>query len=483
MHRSSLLQKSLMADSPVIPAQAGTQNAVISQRTGFPITTSGMTKWGFCKRHRLVRSFLVLLVFPVLLAAFGVASADESPLAPPLLTQLINSALTDNPELQGDQARWDIFLHKARQAGSLDDPMLMLRFQNLLIRDPLAFDRDSTSAKIIGVTQMVPFYGKRGLVKEAAAREAEAAGWELAERKLELAGMVKESWSQLLFIDSSLEIVASNIAVLDDLSRYSESMYGVGQGQQQDVLKAQLERTKMEEMRISLVQKRRSLVATLNTLAFRPADSPIVPDTILDLTPIASTADELENLATANRPLFKAIAARAQKAQAMRKLAERELYPDFTFSFEYMQRDTSEMDSDGYDMYSTGVTFNLPLQHERRRAMIAEGEADGRMAVAELAMAQNRIRLSIADALARMAGSSSLAKLYREGIIPQAKQTLAATLSAYQAGKTDFMKVLDSRMTVFNFEREYQDAVAEHQMQLARLEAVVGTKLPTAGKP
>lgn len=427
----------------------------------------------------LTRLAVLLLTVTVLWASGGTVRAAEPGTPDAQLEQLLAAALADNPELKSDQARWDVFLHKARQAGSLDDPMLMLRLQNLLLRDPLAFDRDSTSAKVIGVTQMVPFYGKRGLAREAAAREAEAARWSLEERKLELAAMVKESWYQLLFIDRYLEIIDKNIVILDDLSRYSESLYGLGKGQQQEVLKAQLERTRMEEMRITLGQKRRSLVAALNSLANQPVDTPITPGSLLELTPLAMTATELEQLAEANRPLLKSVAARAAKAKAMRSLAAREIYPDFTFSLEYMQRNSSEMDPDGYDMYSTGVTFNLPLQHDRRRAMVAEGEADSRMAEADREMAMNSIRLGIGDGLARLEGSRNLARLYAHGIIPQADNTYEATLAAYRAGKGEFMSVLDSRMTLINFEREYCEAVADHQMQLARLEAVVGTALPT----
>lgn len=430
----------------------------------------------------LSRLMVVILSGLTLAVSSGLTLAAELAPAQDALTELLTAALNANPELKGDQARWEGFREKIRQAGSLDDPMLMLRLQNLLIRDPLAFDRDSTSAKVIGISQMVPFLGKRGLAKEIAAQEAEAARWGLEERKVELTAMVKEAWAQLRFVDQYLGIIEKNITILDDLSRFSETMYGVGQGRQQDVLKAQLERSKMEEMRITLAQKRRSLVATLNTLAYRPADMDITPIGPWELTPLTLTADELERLANANRPLLKAIAAREQKARAMHGLAVRELYPDFTFTFEYMQREKSEMDHDGFDMYSTGVTFNLPLQHERRRAMVAESEADTRMAGAEREMAMNRIRLAIADALAKLEGSRQLASLYRQGIIPQAGNVAEAALAAYRAGKADFMNVLESRMAVFNLERDYCEAVTDHQMQLAQLEAVVGAALPAQAR-
>jgi outer membrane protein, heavy metal efflux system len=415
---------------------------------------------------------VIWLALTMCLPAFG--AGDEADTHE--LDRIVDEALERNPELKADASRWDAFVQQARQAGALDDPMLMLRAQNLLIRDPVAFDRDPMTAKVVGISQMVPFFGKRGLKREAARQNAEEARWELEERKVALARMVKEAWYQLLFVDRSLEIVEKNIVVLDDLSRFSETMYGVGQGLQQDVLKAQVERTKMEEMRLSLRQARRSLEAGLNNLRYSPADVPINPASSLVLTPVIADAATLEELGVNNRPLLKGIAAREQKAVAEKQLAEREFFPDFTFSVEYMQREPVQ-GSEGYDMYAAGVSFNLPVQRERRHAMVAEAGAAISTARAEHEAAVNRIRLDIADSLVRLERNRRLAELYRDGIIPQAVHALEAARAAYQAGKVDFLNVLDSQMALFNFEREYIEAVAGHQVQLAVLEAAVGTPL------
>ncbi|MDD3619244.1 MAG: TolC family protein [Desulfobulbaceae bacterium] len=424
-------------------------------------------------------AILAWLVLTIFLSLSAARAQDQPAGGGQEVDRLVSEALERNPDLRGNAARWEAFIQQARQADALDDPMLMLRAQNLLIRDPLAFDREVMTSKVVGISQMVPFFGKRGLKREAAQQDAEQARWELEERKVELTRMVKEGWYRLLFIDRSLEIVEKNIVILDDLSRFAETVYGVGRGLQQDVLKAQLERSKMEEMRISLLQNRRSLEAALNNLRFTPADEPIIPAAPLTLTPVRVDAATLEELAAANRPLLKGIAAREQKAAAEKELAEKEFYPDFTFSVEYMQREPV-MGSEGYDMYAAGVTFNLPVQRERRHAMVAEAGAEIGMARAEHDAAANRIRLDIADGLARLERNRRLAELYRDGIIPQADHSLAAATAAYRAGTADFMNVLDSRMALFNYEREYIEAVAGYQMQLAVLEAVVGTGLDQA---
>jgi outer membrane protein TolC len=132
-------------------------------------------------------------------------------------------------------------------------------------------------------------------------------------------------------------------------------------------------------------------------------------------------------------------------------------------------------------MYTASVSFNLPVQRARRRAMVAEAGAEGRMVLAEREVLRNQIRQGVAEALAALERNRRLAELYDQGLIPQATAVLEATLASYRVGKTDFMKVLDSRMALFNLEREYHDAVAEYRMQLAVLEGLAGAPLPDAG--
>jgi outer membrane protein TolC len=426
-----------------------------------------------------MRSFIKYYQRCFLFVLFVVVFHGTSALAA-AVDDLVAEALAANPELKASAARWEMFTHKARQVGTFDDPMVMVGINNGLIRDPLDFERDMTTSKVIGISQMLPFFGKRALAREAATAEAEAVRWEVEERKLELAAMVKESWYRLAFIDRSLAVLERSVATLDDLVRFTEAMYGVGQGRQADVLRAQIERTRMEEMRLLLQQQRRSLQATLNTLLYRPAASPIPTVHDVELTPVDLEPMALEQLAEAQRPLLRALAARIDKSRSERALADLEFYPDFTLAFEYMQRE-SIMEDPGYDMFNATLSFNLPVQHERRRAMVAESAAAQRMAAEELNMTRNGIRQAIADLLAQLERDRKLAGLYREALVPQVAAALESTLSAYRAGKGEFMQVLDSQMALLNVERDYYQAVAEHEMQLGRLEATVGASVGGLG--
>ncbi len=392
------------------------------------------------------------------------------------LSQLIDTAIADNPELKSSEARWHMFRNRISQARTFEDPMLMLKIQNGIVTDPFNFHKDPMTQKVIGISQQIPFWGKRDLKGEVAAREAESYKWQAEERKLELRRMVAETYYQIYFTDKSREIVDKNIRILDDFITLAESKYSVGQGAQQDVFKAQVERSRMLDMRITLESQRKSLQAGLNALLYRPAETPVgtIPD--FEIKPLTASSEELREAALDNRPLLKSLNAQIEKGKAGHKLAEKEFYPDFNVSFEYMQRDQFE-GSNGDDMYSLGVTFNLPVQRNRRHAMAAESSSETIMATEELKSMKNSIDSGISDLLAQLERRRKLVDLYKTGIIPQAEQSLESATIGYRVNKVDFLTLLDSRVTLFNYERELYDSLADYQMKMAQLEALVGKSL------
>ena len=277
-------------------------------------------------------SLLLLLFSPAIVTAEQDKPAEDLP-------ALVAAALANNPELKASQARWEMFRSRIDQARSLEDPMLMLKLQNWTVDEPFNSRVDPMTQRVIGITQQIPFWGKRDLRGEIASREAESYRWTVEERRLELARMVKETWYRLYYTDKSREIVARNIRILDDFITLAETKYSVGQGVQQDVFKAQVERSRLLDMGITLEQQRRTLQANLNALLYRPAETPIgtIPD--FDIKPLPLSDKELRETAHGSRPLVKGLEALIGKGEAGLRLAGKESYPDFNVSFEYMQRD------------------------------------------------------------------------------------------------------------------------------------------------
>ncbi|BCR04557.1 RND transporter [Desulfuromonas versatilis] len=421
---------------------------------------------------------LAVLALPALVLA-GDRPSEASPAVSTgagSLPELMAAALASNPENKASEARWQAFRQRIAQVGSLEDPMLMLRIDNGLVRDPLNFNRDVMTQKVVGISQQFPFWGKLALREEVARQDAEFYRWNIAERRLELAAMVKENWYRLFFVERSLEVLERNLKVMEDFVTSAETRYAVGVGAQQDIYRAQLERSMLLEVKTGLVQQRRSLHAALNALLFRPAESPVGEVPEFSLVRPGKAAEELLATAEELRPALQGLRASVEKGEAQRRLAEREYFPDLIASFEYMQRDPA-MGEEGFDMYGAGITINLPVRRERRQAMVAEASSEVRMAQHELDNLRNSIRSGIADSLAQLERTDSLVELYENGIIPQARQSLESSLAGYQVGKVDFEAVLDSWTRLYNYERSYYGMLAEHQMTVARLEALVGGEL------
>jgi len=421
--------------------------------------------------HLSIVIVLMLLVVP---SAFTWAEEPKPPAAE--LASLVAAAVANNPELKSSRSRWQMFVAKSKQSGALEDPMFMFKLQNMLAREPLVFNKDPQSAKVIGISQQLPFWGKRALKQDVAQYEAESYKWAIEERKLELTRMVKETWYQIWAVDKGLEIVDKNLKILTDFVTITESKYSVGQGVQQDIYKAGLEKSKMLDMQITLRQQRKSLEANLNYLLYRPGNTPVGTISDFSLPQLPLSAEQLNEAALEKRPQIKNLASLANKGQASHRLAQKEFYPDFNLSFEYMFREES-MNDPGFNMFTVGVTFNLPFQQERRRAMLAESASETNMATDELNALKNTISYTINNILAQLDRRRNLVDLYKGGIIPQAEQSLESAVISYRVNKVDFLSLLDGRMTLFNYERELYESQAEYMMKLAQLEAAVGAEL------
>src|SRR5512144_2243169 len=170
-------------------------------------------------------STVLLIMVSALFSVMPVGAEEGRPAEN--LGQLIDHAIANNPELKASDARWQMFRNRIAQARTFEDPMLMLKIQNGIVNDPFNFRKDPMTQKVVGISQQLPFWGKRDLKGEVAAKEAESYRWQVAERKLELRRMVAETYYQIYFTDKSLVIVDKNIKILDDFVTLAETKYSV----------------------------------------------------------------------------------------------------------------------------------------------------------------------------------------------------------------------------------------------------------------
>ncbi|HHL45230.1 MAG TPA: transporter, partial [Gammaproteobacteria bacterium] len=87
---------------------------------------------------------------------------------------------------------------------------------------------------------------------------------------------------------------------------------------------------------------------------------------------------------------------------------------------------------------------------------------------------QLQVAAEIGRALSDYRRSAEQAVLFKSGIIPQASQTVASMLAGYQVNKVDFLNLVRSQITLYNYETQYWKALSESRQALARLVSAVG---------
>jgi len=389
------------------------------------------------------------------------------------LAALLADAAQNNPDLQGARREASAARSRISPAGALDDPMLEAGVLNYPV-ESRSFKTEDMTMKMIGVTQRLPYPGKRALRRDVAEREAQAAERNLEELANRVRRDVKVAYHELGFVDESLRLAERNRRTLEQYLSIAEARYGVGQGSQADVLKAQTQVSKMLEELIKLGRERPALEAELNRAAGRAAAPAAINPPPAQARDVALDFESLRTAARANRPQLLAQERMKERSLKAVELARKEYYPDFDVRISYGQRDNAA-DMRREDMLSFTVAINLPVWRESKRdPRVAEAEA-----MRDQASAMYQARLNELDAMLRQqvaAAGQALksVRLYEAGLLPQARLTAEASLAAYRVGRVDFFTLLDSRMTVFNAETAYAASLAAYNKALAEIEFQVG---------
>jgi cobalt-zinc-cadmium efflux system outer membrane protein len=413
---------------------------------------------------------IMIIIFPLLMSSGAANAAKEQTLAGgEELNSLIAQALDRNPDLKAAEARWRSFTHKIVPAASLDDPRLSLSLNNFPT-DSFAWDQTPMTGETVRLSQALPFPGKLAAKKEVAAQQAAWYEEMYQETRIDLSRQVKDSWYTLFFKERNLEQIDASLKLLDDLILLTESRYETGMGMQQDVLKAQVERSILTERRLNIEQQRQTVLAGLNSLRAMPADTPVSIPTTVNPEPLPDSKEQLLEKAVKRRPMAKAYRALIAQYQAQGKLARLNFLPDFSVGAAYTFRQSNPLDN-GVDFASVEFGLSLPLFREKRKESEAESTAGEAMARQQLDDFINRTRFAISDAHSQMKKNTQLVNLYSSGIIPQAKQTLEAAISGYQVGKISVLALLDTALTLYRYEVEYFRALSDLGRDIAKLEA------------
>jgi outer membrane protein TolC len=404
--------------------------------------------------------------------------ARDAEAGPPLsLATLVKEATERNPEVLAARRAVDAKRARVPQAGAWPDPTVSLSYGGNALPPFTVMRADPSSARQFMAEQTVPYPGKTRLRTEIATRDADAEtlAYEAAARRV--AAEVRRAYFDLAYIDRGLAILHKDREVLEGFEKAAEIRYSVGKAAQQDVLRAQLEVTRLSQRETMLNQQRRTLEAQLNSLRNVPMDSPLGTPAIVQPSPFAYTQDQLEGAAQANYPVLKQRQTMVEQGRLSMELARKDVRPDFSVGYVYMQRDALP------DMYGITLSTSLPIfRHRKQDMVIAEAAANLESARQMQANELTVLRYQVQQDFLEVQATEQLLKLYSQGIAPQSSLTLESSVNSYETGGVDFLNVLSNFQAVIDSELDYHMQVANHEKALARLEEVTGLNLIQEGE-
>lgn len=416
--------------------------------------------------------FKCIVLTCVLFVCCIAVGADQSILTLQAATEL---AVKDNPDLAQIQARAKAMAAIPAQEGALPDPQISINALNLPVNTFNLHQEDMTQLGG-GISQAIPFPGKLALREQAAAFEAEAASQNVTEARWRLLSEVKTIWWLIYYLDRTLQITDSNYALLQQFVEIARTKYEVGEGLQQDVLLAQLELSKLIDQQLMLKASRRNAAASLNALLDKPANSEVrLPETVALQLPSLKQEILLYQQAETSRAILEGNQLGINAAQSRLDLAKKGYLPDFTVDASYGARADTPSGSQRANMLSLNLSINVPIFAAQKQAKAVD-QRNSELMQEKYALQDewNKVRSQITQGYNDYQRAKDQVVLFETGIVPQARQTVASMLAGYQVNKVDFLNLVRSQITLFEYETQYWKAFSEANQSLAQLSAAVG---------
>ncbi len=424
-------------------------------------------------KRSLLRAGFIPLLLILALPVSGISQPRDSTL---VLDELIHKVLTQNPELQASFQGWEASKTRITQQEALPDPTLGLNLMNLPVNS-FSFDQEPMSGKQISLMQSFPFPGKLSLKGDIARSDSEISLHRHRELKNHLVKKTSQSYFDLYYIDQAIATVKNNQEVLKEFVEIAETRYGVGKGVQPDVLRAQVALSKMIDRELRLSQQRETVQAQINTLMNEPAAAPIGKAVVSEPEPERPELMALTQQADSSSPLLSAWKTAVRQRGQQVDLARKDRYPDFAVGVAYTQRNELQNGMPGYDFLSAMFNVKIPLfYHKKQGKKIQETHINQYSAKFRYENIKNSVEQELQQALSNLEKNQRLIDLYRTGIIPQAEESLESSMAGYQNDNVDFLSLLDSELTLFQFRLDYHRFIADYHKEVAEIEALTGSE-------
>jgi len=418
-------------------------------------------------------------LLPFYLALTSILRAEESgdagteaPRAHISLREVTKVVLANNPAIKQAENRWRAAVQRVQQANAWDDPRIAgdSRVRRFVDVPPNAFMDQSLT-----VEQLIPITGKNLLRGRAAAAEALSIFEEVRRAELDVIAKARASFFRLANAYEQLEINSKNLVSLRQIADISRSKYETGVESAANALVAETDYSKLLETRRDLERNLSDAQSQLNALMNRDAFAPLGTPAAANINEANLSLSRLRAITLAQRPEVQMAHAKIDSEKSKLQLARRAWIPDPALMLKGQRyNDASQAVSE----LDAGVSFTVPwVNPSKYSAGVREARENVGAAEQGLDREQKEALRLLRDQLERIETAHHHVELFRDKLVPQARQAFEATRLSYESGKASFLDWISAQRNLRDIEATAREHLADYQIAVAELEAVTGTEL------
>jgi outer membrane protein TolC len=386
---------------------------------------------------------------------------------------VVSAVLRDNASIKAARAKWEAMKARVPQAGAWED--LRAGVDSMTTRS-VSIPPNSFMDQTATLEQEVPISGKNRSRARAATAEAGAAFEDLRRMELDVVSRARVAYARLANGYAQLEVNRRNDDLLSQFVQISRSRYETGAATQADVLIAQTDAAKLLETRADIERQISEAQSALNVLLNRPAQAPLGQPVPLVFTPRALSLQTLQAIAIARRPELQRAQSRINAERFRLELANRQWFPDPALNVKSQRyNDASQAISE----VDVGISFPIPwLNWKKYSAGVLESRKNVENAQHEFDATRVEALGLARDQLKKIRTSAVQYELYRDKILPVARQTVEASRAAYEANTGGFLQLITTRRTLQDAESAALNHLTDYAAAIAELDAIIGRTTP-----
>lgn len=392
--------------------------------------------------------------------------------------EAIRLAIEGDPWLAGSRHREAALASEAVAAGQLPDPRVNLMAANLPT-DTFDFGQEAMTQLVVGVSQRFPRGDSLALARRQKEELVSRQPLLRADRRAKVAATVSRLWLDTFRAQESIRLIENDRVLFQHLVDAAEAKYATASGHTrlQDVVRAQLELTRLEDRLTTLNQQMESARERLSEWIGRAAESgvsgqtpalePAAPALLAGSRPPSpQTWYERVRL----HPSVLAVDRRVDVAQTGVDLARQRYKPEWGVAAQYGYRDDDPMGRNRADLFSVGVTFDLPIFTGKRQDKTLAAASSRTEAVrAERSLLVRRLVAGLEESRDQLARLDQRKELYERRLLPQMSEQAEASLAAYYNDDGDFAEAVRARVDELNARIEALTITVERLKAIAQL--------------